>query len=146
MHEKMVALCSAVGIVGAAVAEILGGWDNAIVTLIIFMGIDFILGLICALVFGRSPKSEHGGLSSSACWKGLVKKVCTLLIVVAAHYADVLLGAQYIRNAVIIAFCASELISICENAGYMGILPPSVQKILEKIIDTLKNTSDKDNK
>ena len=146
MHEKMVALCSAIGIVGAAVAEALGGWDNAIVTLIIFMGIDFALGLVCALVFGRSPKSEHGGLSSGACWRGLVKKVCTLLIVVAAHYADVLLGAQYIRNAIIIAFCASELISICENAGYMGILPESVQKILEKIIDTLKNTSDKDSK
>ncbi|MGN0587136.1 MAG: holin family protein [Oscillospiraceae bacterium] len=142
MNEKMAAVCSAVGIVGAAVAEMLGGWDNAIVTMLIFMGIDFVLGLVCAFVFGRSPKSEHGGLSSSACWKGLVKKVCTLLIVVAAHYADVLLGAEYIRNAVIIAFCASELISICENAGCMGILPQSVQNILEKIIDTLKNTSE----
>lgn len=142
MNEKMVAVCSAVGIAGAAVAEMLGGWDNAIVTMLIFMGIDFVLGLVCALVFGRSPKSEHGGLSSAACWKGLVKKVCTLLMVVAAHYADVLLGAEYIRNAVIIAFCASELISICENAGYMGILPQGVQKILDKIIDTLKNTSE----
>ena len=141
MHDKLIAVCSVVGIIGAAVAEALGGWDNAIITLIIFMGIDFLLGLICAMVFGRSPKSEHGGLSSGACWRGLVKKVCTLLIVVAAHYADVLLGSQYIRNAVIIAFCASELISICENAGYMGILPQGVQKILEKIIDTLKNTS-----
>ena len=146
MHDKMIAICGVFGVIGAAIAEALGGWDNAIVTLIIFMGIDFILGLICALVFGRSPKSEHGGLSSSACWKGLVKKVCTLLIVAAAHYADLLLGAEYIRNAVIIAFCASELISICENAGYMGILPQSVQKILEKIIDTLKNTSEKDSK
>lgn len=41
-----------------------------------------------------------------------------------------------------IAFCVSELISICENAGLMGILPEEVQKILNKAIDVLKNKND----
>ena len=143
MHEKMIALCSAIGVVGSFIVKGLGGWDDAIIALIIFMAIDFVMGLLCALVFGKSDKSPNGALSSAACWRGLVKKVGTLLLVVAAHYADVLLDADYIRNAVIIAFCASELISICENAALMEILPAGVQNVLEKVIDLLKNKSEK---
>lgn len=97
---------------------------------------------ICALVFGKSNKSANGALSSSACRKGLIKKICTLLIVVVAQRIDILTGSEYIRNAVVIAFCVSELISICENAGLMGILPEGVQKILNKAIDVLKNKND----
>ena len=142
MHEKMLAVCSFAGVLGAAIAEAVGGWDNAVITLIAFMAIDFVMGLICALFFGKSNKSANGSLSSSACWKGLVKKVCTLLIVVVAQRIDILTGSEYIRNAVVIAFCVSELISICENAGLMGILPDGVQKILNKAIDVLKNKND----
>ena len=142
MREKMLAVCSFAGVIGAAIAEALGGWDNAVITLIAFMAIDFVMGLICALIFGRSNKSANGSLSSSACWKGLIKKVCTLLIVVVAQRIDILTGSEYIRNAVVIAFCVSELISICENAGLMGILPEGVQKILNKAIDVLKNKND----
>ena len=143
MQDKMLAVCSVTGIVGAAVAEALGGWDDAIIVLLVFMAIDFASGLLCALAFQKSDKSPNGALSSAACWKGLVKKVGTLLLVVAAHYADVLLDTDYIRNAVIIAFCASELISICENAALMDILPAGVQNVLEKVIDLLKNKSEK---
>ena len=97
---------------------------------------------IFALAFGKSNKSANGALSSSACRKGIIKKVCTLLIVVVAQRIDILTGSEYIRNAVVIAFCVSELISICENAGLMGILPEGVQKILNKAIDVLKNKND----
>lgn len=139
MHDKMIAVCGAFGIVGAAIAEALGGWDDAIITLIVFMAIDFVMGLLCAMVFGKSDKSPNGALSSAACWRGLVKKVCTLLIVVMSHYIDVLADVDFIRNAVIIAFCVAEVISICETAGLMGILPEGVQKVLTKAIDVLKN-------
>ena len=139
MHDKMIAVCGFFGIVGAAIAEALGGWDDAIITLIVFMAIDFVMGLLCALVFGKSDKSPNGALSSAACWRGLVKKVCTLLIVVMSHYIDVLADVDFIRNAVIIAFCVAEVISICETAGLMGILPEGVQKVLTKAIDVLKN-------
>ena len=143
MHEKMIALCSAIGVVGSFIAKGLGGWDDAILTLIIFMIIDFIMGLLCALVFGKSNKSENGALSSAACWKGLVKKVCTLLIVVMAHYIDVISDLDFVRNAVVIAFCVAESISIMETAGLMGILPEGVQKVLMKAIDVLKSKSEK---
>lgn len=143
MKEKFTALCAVIGVIGAGVAEALGGWDNAIITLLVFMAIDFVTGMTCAMVFGNSLKSDNGALSSKECQRGLVKKFGTLLIVVAAHYADLLIGSDYIRNAVVIGFCASELISICENAGLMGILPPGVQNILEKVIDILKKDKDK---
>ena len=139
MLDKMIAVCGAFGIVGSAIAEALGGWDDAIITLIVFMAIDFVMGLLCAMVFGKSDKSPNGALSSAACWRGLVKKVCTLLIVVMSHYIDVLADVDFIRNAVIIAFCVAEAISICETAGLMGIFPDGVQRVLTKAIDILKN-------
>lgn len=143
MHEKMIAVCSAIGVVGAAIAKALGGWDDAVFTLIIFMTIDFIMGLLCAMVFGRSNKSANGALSSAACWRGLVKKVCTLFIVIVAHYIDVVADLNFVRNAITIAFCVSEIISIMETAGLMGILPEGVQRILTKAIDVLKNKNAK---
>ena len=143
MNGKLIVLCSALGAIGSAIAKALGGWDNAVITLVVLMVIDFVMGLLCALVFGKSNKSENGALSSKACWQGITKKVCTGLIVVVAHRIDVLVGSDYIRTAVIIAFCVSEIISISETAGLMGILPEGVQKVLTKAIDILKNKGDK---
>ena len=141
-NGKLSVVCAAVGTAGAAVAKALGGWDNAVFTLIIFMCIDYAMGLIVAGVFKKSEKSENGGLSSKACWVGLARKVITLLFVVIAYRLDLLIGTDYIRTGVIIAFCASELISICENAGLMGVPLPSV---ITKAIDILKNRSEDDN-
>lgn len=131
-------VCTIIGIVGAKVAEALGGWDYAIQTLLLFMIVDCVLGFLCAAIWGNSPKSENGGLSSQACWKGIVKKCGTFLIVTCCTAIDRMLGTDYVRNAAIIAFCVSELISITETAGIMGILPKSVQNILVKVIDILK--------
>ena len=141
-NGKLSVVCAAVGTAGAAVAKALGGWDNAGFTLIIFMCIDYAMGLIVAGVFKKSEKSENGGLSSRVCWVGLARKVITLLFVVIAYRLDLLIGTDYIRTGVIIAFCASELISICENAGLMGVPLPSV---ITKAIDILKNRSEDDN-
>ena len=141
-NGKLAAVCTAVGAVGGVIAKALGGWDNAVITLIIFMMIDYAMGLIVAGVFKNSEKSENGGLSSRVCWIGLARKVITLLFVVIAYRLDLLIGSDYIRTGVIIAFCASELISICENAGLMGVPLPAV---ITKAIDILKNKSEDDN-
>ena len=55
-------ICAAIGIVGGAIASLLGGWDTALQTLIIFMAIDYITGLIVAGVFHTSPKTKTGTL------------------------------------------------------------------------------------
>lgn len=125
-------ICTAVGAVGGAVAAAFGGWDSALVTLLIFMAVDYVSGLIVAGIFHKSPKSESGSLESRAGWKGLCHKAVTLLFVLIAYRLDIVLGVDYIRNAVIIGFLANELISIVENAGLMGVpLSPVIQNAID---------------
>lgn len=129
-----------IGIVGATITTLFGGWSVGLTTLVIFMAVDYISGLLVAGVFKSSPKSKSGALSSKVGYKGLCKKGMSLLIVLIAYRLDLLVGTNYIRDAVVIGFCVNELISIVENAGLMGIpLPP----ILIKTIDVLVNREDK---
>ncbi len=134
-------ICAGIGAVGGAIASAFGGWDAALATLIIFMAIDYISGLIVAGVFRNSPKTESGTLESKAGWKGLCRKAVTLLFVLIAYRLDLVIGVNYIRDAVIIGFIANELISIVENAGLMGIPLPAV---IENAIDILTKKSDDD--
>ena len=133
-------VCTALGIVGGYIASLFGGWNAALGALLTCMAIDYTTGLIVAGVFHASPKSPGGGLESMAGWKGLARKFVTLMIVLVAHEMDVLLGIQYIRDAVIIGFCANEVISILENAGLMGLPIPAV---LSDAIDQLRKESKK---
>ena len=139
-------ICTAVGMVGSAIAAAFGGWDQALITLIIFMVIDYISGLAVAGIFHNSKKSENGTLESRAGWKGLCRKCVTLLFVLIAYRLDLAIGVNYIRNAVIIGFMANELISIVENAGLMGIpLPNVISKAIDILTNKQEETDDKRN-
>ena len=127
-------LCTGIGIVGSFIASLFGGWDAALVTLLTFMVIDYISGLVVAGVFHNSKKTENGALESKAGWKGLCRKCMTLLFVLIAYRLDLALGVGYIRDAVIIGFMTNELISIVENAGLMGLPLPAV---ITKAVDVL---------
>lgn len=129
----------ALGVAGSVIASIFGGFDAGLITLMIFMGIDYLTGLIVAGVFHKSQKSETGSLESRAGWKGLCRKGVTLLIVIVACRLDVVTGSTFIRDAVIIAFIANETISIIENAGLMGVPIPAV---ITKAIEILKTKSE----
>lgn len=128
-------LCTALGVAGGFIASLFGGWTEAMMTLLIFMCIDYISGLIVAGVFKASTKTENGALESRAGWKGLCRKGMTLLIVLIGYRLDLAIGTNYIRDAVCIAFIANETISIVENAGLMGLPIPSV---IQKAIEILK--------
>lgn len=128
-------LCTTAGVVGGFIASLFGDWDTGIVTLVLFMGIDFFSGLAVAGIFKNSTKTETGALESRAGFKGLCRKCMTLLFVLIAFRLDLAIGTNYIRDAVIIGFMANELISIVENAGLMGLPLPGV---LTKAIDVLK--------
>ncbi len=125
-------LISIVGIVGSAIASAFGGWTTGLTTLVIFMAIDYVTGLIVAGVFHKSTKTETGTLESRAGFKGLCRKGAMLLVVLVAYRLDLAVGTAYIKDAVIIAFIANEAISIIENAGLMGV----------PMNDTLKNAID----
>jgi len=130
---------SIVGAVGGFIAMAFGGWSDALITLIVFMSVDYITGLTVAGIFKKSKKSENGALESRAGFKGLCRKGVALLIVLVAVRLDIVMQTSYIKDAVIIAFIANEAISIIENAGLMGIPIPSV---IAKAIDTLKSSAD----
>lgn len=132
-------ILTGIGVVGGFIASLFGGWDAALTTLIIFMGIDYVTGLIVAGVFNNSTKSENGALESRAGWKGLCRKGVTLLIVLIACRLDMVIGSSFMRDAAVIAFIANELISIVENAGLMGIPVPAV---IKKAIDILKSKAE----
>lgn len=128
-------LYSTIGAIGGFVAMAFGGWSDALITLIVFMALDYVTGLIVAGIFKKSKKSENGALESRAGFKGLCRKGVALMIVLVAVRLDIVMHTSYIKDAVIIAFIANESISIIENAGLMGIPVPSV---IAKAIDVLK--------
>ena len=128
--------CTIVGLTGSIIAKLFGGWDSALATLIIFMAVDYVTGLIVAGIFHKSKKSENGALESNAGLKGLCKKGVMLAVVLVAYRLDVVMGSDIIRNAAVIAFIVNEAISITENAGLMGVPMP---KAIIKAIDVLKN-------
>ncbi len=135
-------ICAAAGILGSGIASLFGGWDTALVTLVWFMGIDYVTGMLVAGVFHKSPKTPGGGLESRAGWKGLIRKGVTLLVVLVATRLDLLIGDQsFIRDAVVIAFIVNETMSIIENLGLMGIPVP---KVLTRAIEVLKEKSGED--
>lgn len=139
---KNAILTGIIGVVGGGIAALFGGWDAALITLMIFMGIDYLTGLIVAGVFHNSEKTENGTLESHAGWKGLCRKGVALFVVLVACRLDLILGSNFIRDAVVIAFIANETISIIENAGLMGIPIPSV---IVKAIEVLKKKAESEN-
>lgn len=132
-------ILTTLGFMGGFIASMFGGWDAALTTLLIFMGIDYATGLIVAGIFHKSPKSKNGSLESKAGWKGLFRKGTSLLVVLIACRLDVLMGTTFIRDGVIIAYIINETISIVENAGLMGIPIPDV---ITKAIEILKSKKD----
>jgi toxin secretion/phage lysis holin len=132
-------LLSAIGIVGAGISYLVGGFDSTVIALLLFMGIDFITGLIVGGVFHKSPKTDSGTLESKAGWKGLCKKGVVLFFVFIGTQLDILLSTEYIRDGICIAFIVNELLSIIENAGLMGIPVPN---IIKNSIELLKGKSE----
>lgn len=120
--------CTAAGLIGSLIASLFGGWDIALQCLILFMAIDYISGLAVAGVFHRSPKTETGTLESRAGFKGLCRKAAVLCLVLMAHYLDLVIGADFARDAVCIGFIVNEGLSILENVGLMGVTYPDVIK------------------
>lgn len=127
------------GILGGTLAYFFGGWDDAVITLIIFMAIDYISGLVVAGIFHKSKKTQSGALESRAGLKGLIRKGMMLLIVLIAYRVDITMHTTIAKDAAVIGFIANELISIVENCGLMGI--PLPEK-LTNAIDVLKKSTE----
>ena len=114
-----------IGVLTAFIADGFGGWSESRTTLVIFMSIDYVTGLVVAGLFRNSNKTEDGGLESRAGWKGLARKFSTLLLVLIAVRLDMALETTYISQTAIYAFMSNEALSIIENVGLMGVPLPA---------------------
>lgn len=128
------------GLIGAA-AGLLGGWTMLLTILAWFMVIDYATGLIVAWR-GRSPKSEHGGVSSKVGFDGLIRKAFIMLVVLMATLLDRAIGNQssVFQTAATMYYIANEGISILENTSLMGVKYPD---FILRALETLRDTSDK---
>lgn len=135
MKEK---ICTIIGVAGGAVVAALGGWDTSMQLLVIAMIVDYMTGVAVAAVWHKSAKSESGALESRAGFKGLIRKGCIIALVLIAHYMDLAIGTQYIRDALVIGFATNEIISILENLSLMGIQYP---EIIKRALDIMQDKS-----
>lgn len=106
----------------------LGGMDGMIVALVIFMVLDYITGVMCAIVDRK--------LSSQVGFKGIFKKLLILMLVGVANILDInVLGEGHtIRTAVVFFYLSNEGLSIVENAAYIGLpIPESLKTILAQL-------------
>ena len=124
---------------GSVIANALGGWDAALTVLVAMMAADYLTGVLVALIWHRSNKTDDGTLSSKAGFKGLCKKGMIILIVWIAVLLDNAIGANYVRTAVILFFIGNEGISLLENAGLMGVPYP---RFIKKALQALRDKGD----
>jgi toxin secretion/phage lysis holin len=111
------------------------------IALLIFMVIDYLSGLILAIVFKKSNKTKNGRVSSEAGIKGLAKKVFILFLVAISEQLDIVLGTSLVRDGMILAFISIEGISILENVTLAGLPVP---KIIRDTLEVLnKKEGDK---
>lgn len=124
---------------GSVIANALGGWDSALRVLVAMMIADYVTGVLVALIWHRSNKTDDGTLSSKAGFKGLCKKGVIILIVWLAVLLDDAMGADYVRTAVILFFIGNEGLSLFENVGLMGMPYPA---FLKKALQALRDKGD----
>ncbi len=125
--------------IGSLIARFLGGWDAATILMLVMMGADFVTGVLLAVIWKKSPKTETGGVSSWAALKGFLKKLAMIMIVCIARLMDQALEMDYIRTAVVIFFIGNEGLSLIENLGLMGVPLP---KFLQQMLEVLREKGD----
>ena len=130
----------AITAIGGWLGYFLGGIDGLMIALLIFMTLDYITGVMCAIVDKK--------LSSAVGFKGVCKKVLILMLVGVAHIVDmhVVGTGEALRSAVICFYLSNEGVSVLENAGRLGLpIPEKLKAILAQLNDKLPaadNTTD----
>jgi len=114
--------------IGGWIGYFLGGKDGMLIALVVFMALDYITGLMCAIMDKK--------LSSAVGFKGICKKVLILMLVGVANILDIHVVGQgsALRGAVIAFYLSNEGLSLLENAAYIGLpIPDKLREILEQL-------------
>ena len=124
--------------VGGWLGYFLGGCDGLLYALIAFVVIDYITGVMCAII--------NRELSSAVGFKGIFRKVMIFLLVGIANIIDVqVIGTgAVLRTAVIFFYISNEGVSLLENAGHLGLpIPEKIKTVLEQLHDRAEKEEEK---
>ena len=116
--------------IGGWLGWFLGGCDGLLYALLAFVVIDYITGIMCAVVDKK--------LSSEVGFKGIFKKVLIFALVGIGHILDTrVIGSGWVmRTAVIFFYLSNEGVSLLENAAYLGLpIPQKLKSVLEQLHD-----------
>ena len=135
MSKIQIIIDSIAGAVGAVLGFMYGEVTGLFWALIAFMALDYISGVIVAIIEKR--------LSSEIGFRGLAKKFLILVFVAVGHIADtyILGGTPAAMSAVMLFYIANEGISIIENAAALGLPVP---KKLTSIMEQIRNKSERE--
>ena len=120
----------AIAALGGWFGYFLGGVDGLLIALIVFMALDYVTGLMCAIADKK--------LSSAVGFKGICKKVLIFALVGMGHILDthIIGSGSVLRTAVIFFYISNEGVSLLENATYLGLpVPEKIKRILEQLHD-----------
>ena len=121
--------------VGGWLGYFLGGCDGLLYALIAFVAIDYITGVMCAVIDRK--------LSSAVGFKGICRKVLIFLLVGIANILDVhVIGTgSVLRTAVSFFYISNEGVSLLENAAHLGLpVPEKIKTVLEQLHDRAEKT------
>lgn len=126
----------AFSVIGGWIGYFVGGIDGLFTALLIFMVLDYITGLMCAVADNK--------LSSAVGFKGICKKVLIILLVGVAHIVDlhVVGTGSALRSAVVCFYLSNEGVSLLENAAHLGLpIPEKLKAVLEQLHDRDDNAN-----
>lgn len=117
-------------VIGGWLGYFLGGLDGLMITLVVFVALDYVTGVMCAIADKK--------LSSAVGFKGICRKMLIFLLVGVAHIVDlhVVGSGSALRGAVICFYLSNEGVSMLENAAHLGLpIPDRLKAILEQLHD-----------
>nr|DAW01759.1 MAG TPA: holin [Caudoviricetes sp.] len=125
--------------IGGWLGWFLGGCDGLLIALVVFVAIDYVTGVMCAV----SDKK----LSSEVGFKGICRKVLIFLLVGIANILDVqVIGTgSVLRTAVIFFYLSNEGVSLLENSAHLGLpVPEKMKDILAQLHDRAEKAESED--
>ncbi len=123
--------------VGGWLGYFLGGCDGLLYTLLAFVVLDYITGIMCAV-------TDHK-LSSAIGFKGIFRKILIFALVGVGHLLDVQVFGEVgvLRTAVIFFYLSNEGVSLIENAAHLGLpIPEKLKAVLEQLHDRAEKEKD----
>ncbi len=116
------------GAIGGVAVYLLGGWDVLLKTVVAFVILDYITGVIKAIYFKK--------VSSAIGFKGILKKIMIFIVIVCAYIMQIVINNTVpLREMVIMFFIANEGISLLENAAELIPIPEKLKEVLLQLRD-----------